>query len=152
MFIATRIFASALLLAAPLAPLAAQSSFDNEAELPRFTVENIQPALTAAGATEIEVQADDTGSQRLRVVFDSSVLVITPTACTEGEGCRGLSMRAYWRPDVGLDQEQIARQIADYNETAISPVAYSNGVASISFYIIGDYGICLLYTSPSPRD
>jgi len=139
--IAARIIAATLFLATPLAPLAAQDGFDNEADLPAFTLENIQPALKAAGATKVEVQTTDSGSDRVRAEFDTRILLVTPTACSDEGDCLGLSFRAYWRVDVGLDQDLLAQKIDEFNGRAVANMQYADGTAMLSFYIIGDYGM-----------
>lgn len=144
MTIRKQLAALCLLAAVPAAPLAAQGAFDNEAELTSFSVENIQPAMRAAGATSLEAVTDEDGDRYLRASFEGGrVVLATPRACSEeGSDCLGLSLRTFWRPVTPLSDMQIEAAIAAFNNNAVSQgLITDDGVVVLSYYLIGDYGL-----------
>ncbi len=132
-----------LMAATTIAPLAAQSDFSNETMLTEFSIENVQPALRAAGAEELtETQTKD-GDAQLRARFsDGRIIVATPRACTGGNNCRGLSMRAFWRPDPDRSPAEVQAIVNEYNDIAVAfGLVTNDNWIRLSYYIIADYGM-----------
>lgn len=140
----TALAASLLAMMASTAPLSAQDNFRNETVLADFSVENIQPAMRAAGATGMSIDTSNSGSRFLRVTFsDNRIVVATPRACNDaGKNCRGLSIRAFWPKSTSMSVTETRETIEQFNDSAVAGgTLIDEKTVLLSFYIIGDYGM-----------
>tara|TARA_B100001765_G_C19461116_1_gene319310 strand:- start:60 stop:566 length:507 start_codon:yes stop_codon:yes gene_type:complete len=133
-----------LCASAGAAPAGAQAGFQNEATLSSFSVENVQPALRAAGATSMRIETSASGSRYVAATFSNNrTLVVAPRACDDnGSNCVGLSIRAFWSKRESMSVDVARKVIEQFNDTAVAGGTLLNGkTVLLSHYLIGDYGM-----------
>ena len=96
--------------------------------------------LTAAGESLIAMSGGVDSSVSVKLLLD------------EGYDVAGATMRLYSNEDIGLDKTRTCCSLNDVEDARF--VAFKLGIDFHVFNFSDDFKhyVCLLYTSPSPRD
>jgi hypothetical protein len=107
---------------------------------PAFSQASIEPVLTAIGARW--QRAGTAEKPQLLVQFPNGrKATLTLSGCGE-EGCKALSIQAYWTPAPGVRPRSLAEAIARFNRRVAFGKAFvaADGRPALQRYLTADYG------------
>lgn len=137
-------FAAALLAAGP-ARAAPQARWNpkapENAELqPSFSAATVEPVLAAIGATWRRAGTED--KPQLLVIFPNGRKATLAMKGCGAEGCKALSIQAYWTPVAAPSGRDIRRAIERFNRRYAFAKAFvaADGRPALHRYLTADYG------------
>ena len=113
---------------------------ENSQLLPAFSPESIEPVLAAIGA---RFQRSGTAEKpQLLAFFPNGRRATLALSSCGGEGCKALSIQAYWTPVAGAGPTDTARAIERFNRRYAFAKAFvaTDGRPALQRYMTADYG------------
>lgn len=113
---------------------------ENERLQPAFTQEAVEPVLAAIGARW--QRAGTAGKPQLLVVFPNGRKATLALSGCGDEGCKALSIQAFWTPAAGVRPDELAKAIARFNRRVAFGKAFvaADGRPALQRYLTADYG------------